>query len=97
MIGASVALSPKTSATAPPREPCPASKAATVRGRQLARRRWRRRFVGGVARSGGAISRELISCDRSRTGDGSGGKLEVKPPAALALAAREHGGRFSHV
>jgi hypothetical protein len=34
----------------------------------------------------------MISCDRSRTGDGSGGRLEVKPPAALALAAREHGG-----
>src|SRR5262249_22336963 len=59
MIWASVALSAKTSAKAPPREPCPRSKAATVRARQLARRRWRRRFVGGVARRGGAISGEL--------------------------------------
>src|SRR5215831_534634 len=58
MVRASVAPSPKPSAKAPPQEPCPGSKAAKARGRQLARRRLRRRFVGGVARSGGAVSRE---------------------------------------
>src|SRR5262249_48746407 len=52
MVGASVALSPKPSAKAPPQEPCPGSKAAKARGRQLARRRWQRRkgLVGEVAR-----------------------------------------------
>jgi len=59
MIRASVALSPKTSTKAPLQEPCPGSKEARAHARQLARRRWGRRFVGGVARSGGAISREL--------------------------------------
>src|SRR5262249_23565363 len=75
MIRASVALSAKTSAKAPPQEPCRGSKAARARGRQLARGRWRRRFVGGVARSAGLMSHErgnnrpvagprLINCGR---------------------------------
>src|SRR5262249_29033141 len=52
MVGASVAFSPKPSAKAPPQEPCPGSKAAKARGRQLARRRWQRRkgLVAEVAR-----------------------------------------------
>jgi hypothetical protein len=39
----------------------------------------------------------VIDSYRSRTGDGSGGTLEVKAPAAPALAAGEHGRRFSHI
>src|SRR5262249_42175395 len=58
MVRASVAPSPKPSAKAPPQEPCPGSKAAKARGRQLARTHWMRRFVGGVALSGAAIPRE---------------------------------------
>jgi hypothetical protein len=47
----SSALSAKPSAKAPAQEPCP----------RVTRRRWQRRkgLVGGVERSGGAISREL--------------------------------------
>jgi hypothetical protein len=59
MVRVSGALWPKTSAKAPPQEPCPRSRPAKARARKLARRRWRRGSVGGVARSGGAISREL--------------------------------------
>src|SRR5215472_8536495 len=60
MIRASVALWPKTSAKAPPQEPCPGSKAAKARGRKLARRRWQQRkeLLGEVARSAGLMSRE---------------------------------------
>jgi len=42
-VKASVVLSPKTSAEAPPQEPCPGSKAGKARGRKLARGRWHRR------------------------------------------------------
>src|SRR5215831_5043740 len=60
MVRASVVPSPKTSAKAPPQGPCPGSKAAKARGRQLARRRWQQKkgLGGEVARSAGLMFHE---------------------------------------